>query len=156
MLKHTIKLGLFLFVFFPSPIPGNAVKPLPPLQLFLSSTQIQNGETKLTLTAKANTNAESVSLEIVLPLGLQLIEGEERWEGPIKRGEIQTVEAIVRIDSAFSYTIVGKARIQFPMQGHFTQERRLVLNDVNEAPRTQGPPIRQEGSRDTILEFRGE
>jgi len=132
------------------------MKPLPPLRLSLSSSDLPDGKPNLTLTAKANTNAPSVSLEIVLPLGLQLIDGEERWKGPIKRGGTQTIEAMVRIDSAFSYTVVGKARVRFPSQGHFTQERRLVLNEAEETDTRKTPPIRRQGRSNSILEFRGE
>lgn len=130
------------------------MKPLPPLHLSLSSSDLPDGKTKLTLTAKANTNARSVSLEIALPLGLQLLDGDERWEGPIERGKTHSIEAIVWIDSAFSYTIVGKAKVQLQTQGHFMQERKLILNDTDKAPPKTGPPIKQKGNRGSILEFR--
>ncbi len=151
------KIGIIIFLIFSFSIssPAKAIKPRPPVQLSFSSSILSDEETRITLSAKAIVDSNKLSIEIKRPLGLQLIDGKETWEGPIKKGEVHKLEIIILNEGSTSYEISGEASLHFINGGTFKQKSQLILNPLTEERSIRLPPIRQKGNRDTILEFRG-
>lgn len=149
--------ALFILPFFLLIIPskGDAIKPLPPLQMSLLQVELAEEKVQITLTARANINSRKVSLAIRLPLGVPLIEGEEEWEGPLKKGETKRVKVVIQNLRGLSQEITSIATIFLEPGGTFVQRNKLTLNpSLIEAP-PPTPPIRGKEGGNTILQFKG-
>ncbi len=155
MFKYKTVLSLLLLSSFLLPHSTSANKPRPPLEIDLSSVNLSDSTTEITLKAKANTATEGVSLSIELPLGLLPIDGETTWDGPLERGASHRLVVIVEHDRTRELTIRAMAKVRLPNAGHFIQERPLILNPRENHLPSQAPPIPQGSSAGSVLEFRG-
>ncbi len=153
-MRYTVTLVLsLLFLIFASE-PSNAIKPRPPIELRFSYRHLSETETRIALIATANVAGVKVAISLERPLGLRLIEGEERWEGPMEKGEQKKLEVTVEQGASDSYKIIGKASIHPLTGGIFRQERRLTLEQSDKNTLGSRPPIKHKGPGGSILEFR--
>ena len=144
-----------------------AIKPSPPLNLSLTSRNLPDGQTELTLQAIASVAIDKLDLSIVLPASLDLASGGLQWEGAIASGEKKEIRVLVRTLANIPSNVIGKALVYFshggttpargttPASGSLTQQTSLLLNAPKEKPLPPSkPPILRKQGRDTILEFR--
>lgn len=132
-----------------------AIKASPPLNLSLTSKNLPDGQTELTLQATASVTIDKVDLSIVLPASLDLASGGLKWEGAIAVGEKKEIRVLVRTLANIPSNVIGKAFVYFSHSGSLTQQVSLLLNAPKEkpSPPSKPPQLRKQG-RDTILEFR--
>lgn len=133
---------------------AEAIKPLPPVQLSLLEARLSDKESRLILTATANVDSSQVQLSIDLPPDLVLTEGEESWEGPLKKGASQTIEMIVESRNHTPQKVIGKAIVHFDQGETFVQRNTLILNSPEGGPPLPAPSIKRK-DKESILEFKG-
>lgn len=154
MLRYPATLFFSFLFFIFAPNPAEAIKPRPPIELRFSYRYLSETEIRISLIALANVVGEKVVLQLERPLGLRLIEGEDYWEGSMKKGEQIRIEVIVQQGASSSYKVLGRASIRPRGGGIFRQERRLTLDQTGEKTLKHRPPISRKGARNNILEFR--
>ena len=150
----TALLILTVFLFSP-PYFAEAGKPRPPIQIMLQQTDISDGKMRITLTALAHIDTESASLLIVLPPDVLVIKGDEQWEGPLEAGSKQTLEIIIQNFDPLTSGIEGKASIRLSNGTTFEQQNELILEPTVHKRLTPPLPLKQKGSQESVLEFRG-
>lgn len=109
-----------------------AIKPRPPLQLSLHQADVSEEVSKVTLIATANLDIRRVELRVKLSSGLFLIKGEEKWEGPLKKGEAQKMELIIQRPGHAPREVTGEGIIHLDEGGVFIQKVTITLS--GEAP----------------------
>jgi len=155
-MKKTLIYLISFFVFLlPAAMSAKAVKPRPPVELSLQKTQIEKEKIRLLFSARANIQTKKLSLSMALPLGLSLLEGEPKWEGPLDRGESHRMSIFVQGTGGISDEVRGMAIIQLPKGGSFTQKIRLSLSPLKAEEIKPPPPILLQSGGEPVLEFRG-
>jgi hypothetical protein len=135
--------------------PASAIKPRPPLQLSLQETPLSGGQSRLMMIAKANVDISRVDLSIELPPGLSLIEGDEDWEGSLKKGEIKQIEWLIQSPNEAPHKIIGKAVIELSAGEKFVEKATLTLNEAKSDTPRRAPSVKRKEGGETILEFKG-
>lgn len=143
-----------LFLFSP-PYFAEAGKPRPPIQIMLQQTDISEKEILITLTALAHIDTESASLLILLPPHVLVIKGDEKWEGPLEAGAKQTLAVTIQSSGPLTSGIEGKASIRLSNGTTFEQQIKLILEPSVRPRLAPRPPVKQKGSHEGVLEFRG-
>lgn len=153
------KVVLWIFAAFLSVMaitpPAWAIKPRPPLQLSLQQVPLSGGQSQLMMIARANVDISHVDLSIELPLGLSLVEGEEEWEGPLKKGETKQIEFIVQSPNKAPHQVTGKAVIELTAGEKFVEKATLTLNEVKSDSPRRAPFVKRKEGGETILQFKG-
>lgn len=145
-------LSLLVFILSPK---ADAEKPLPPLQMSLFQIDLAEEKVEITLRARANIDSRKVSLSISLPLGLSLIDGDEKWEGLLKKGETKSVKLVIQNLRGFSQEITSVATVFLKSGETYVQRNRLILNpSPREVPIPPPPILGKEGGK-PILQFKG-
>ncbi|MFQ5781158.1 MAG: hypothetical protein ACE5HN_10300 [Nitrospiria bacterium] len=155
MFRRIFAILILPFLLLIIPLPVATAKPRPPLQLTLRQGDLSGEEVQLTLKARANVESSRVILSIDLPPSLTFIEGEETWEGPLKRGETKKIEVTILNPGNQPQEITGKGTIQFANGGTFVQQNTLMLSGPKKEPPPRPHPIERKEGGETILEFRG-
>jgi len=127
----------------------------PPLHLSLEKTALEASQIRLSFRVRANLQTTRLSLSVELPLGLKLLEGEPKWEGPMGRGESHLMTLLIQGRGGLSDEVLGRAVIALAKGGTFTQKISLSLNPLEEESLHPSPPILLEGGGESVLEFRG-
>lgn len=135
-------------------IPAWAIKPRPPLQLSLQQISLSGGQSRLTMIATANVDIGRVDLSLELPPGLSLIEGEEEWEGAMKRGETKQIEWIIQSPNEAPHKVTGKAVIELNAGEKFVEKATLTLNEGKSDTPRRTPSVKRKEGGETILEFK--
>lgn len=153
------KVVLWIFAAFLSVMaitpPAWAIKPRPPLQLSLQQVPLSGGQSQLMMIARANVDISHVDLSLELPLGLSLVEGEEEWEGPLKKGETKQIEFIVQSPNKAPHQVTGKAVIELTAGEKFVEKATLTLNEVKSDSPRRAPFVKRKEGGETILQFKG-
>lgn len=153
------KVVLWIFAAFLSVMaitpPASAIKPRPPLQLSLQQVPLSGGQSQLMMIARANVDISHVDLSLELPLGLSLVEGEEEWEGPLKKGETKQIEFIVQSPNKAPHQVTGKAVIELTAGEKFVEKATLTLNEVKSDSPRRAPFVKRKEGGETILQFKG-
>ena len=152
------KLSLFILstVWVFSPAFSAAIKPRPPIQLMFQERALSETEVEITLTARVGIDSDTVSLSIMLPPELFLIEGEAEWEGPMSAGSEQKITVVVLSSGIDGPEIEGRASIRFPGAAVFEQRNRMVLkqSQLSTPESKPTPPIKRKGNQEAVIEFR--
>lgn len=153
------KVVLWIFAAFLSVMaitpPAWAIKPRPPLQLSLQQVPLSGGQSQLMMIARANVDISHVDLSLELPLGLSLVEGEEAWEGPLKKGETKQIEFIVQSPNKAPHQVTGKAVIELTAGEKFVEKATLTLNEAKSDSPRRAPFVKRKEGGETILQFKG-
>ncbi len=131
-----------------------AIKPTAPIRVTLTSERGLGDQHRLILRAMASVDSDVVDLSLNLPPDVVILGGQARWSGPLKNGEVKTLEATVQAPSRLLRQVVGKAIMTTPF-GTFVRQSRLAL-DPSSTPRP--PPLPSAQRRDhegNIVEFKG-
>lgn len=152
----SIWIYLTLFFFLAVASPAWAVKPRPPLALFLQQTENSNEGTRIVLNATANVDISRVELSVELAPGLSLVKGDQEWAGPLKKGETQQVEFVVQSRGNTPRQITGKAVVHLDPGGEVVERSTLTLNGVKEEPPSRSPSVKRKQGDETIHEYKGE
>lgn len=144
---------LFLLAAFSA---AEAVKPRPPLQLALLEMDLSEKQSRLTLMATANIDSNQVELAFDLPGNLSLVEGEEKWEGTLKKGETRKIEVIVENKDDLPKKVVGKATLHLKEGATFVQQSSLTLDGPKPDPSLPIPFIQRKQGNEEILEFKAQ
>ncbi|MDC4205936.1 MAG: hypothetical protein MPW17_05225 [Candidatus Manganitrophus sp.] len=157
MFYHKIVLWIFAAFLFVTAItpPAWAIKPRPPLQLSLQQIPLSGGQSQLMMIARANIDISHVDLSLELPLGLSLVEGEEEWEGPLKKGETKQIELIVQSPNKAPHQVTGKAVIELTAGEKFVEKATLTLNEAKSDSPRRAPSVKRKEGGETILQFKG-
>lgn len=151
----SIWIYLTLLSFLAVASPAWAVKPRPPLGLFLQQAEDSSGGTRIVLNATANIDISRVELSVELSPGLSLIKGDQEWAGPLKKGETQQVEFVVQSRGNTPRQITGKAVVHVDPGGEVVERSTLTLNGGTERP-SRSPSVKRKQGGESILEFKGE
>lgn len=157
MMKRTLLFGICAALLtLVIAVPAGAAKPLPPLGLALQKGEgTSAGETRITLTATAHTDIPRVALSTELSPGLTLVKGEPNWEGPLKKGETQTIELVIQGQSDAASRVTAKATVHLDGGATFVERRTLPLNgQKSKTPRS--PSMKRKQGGENIHEFKGE
>jgi|GEM_PF-2441323 len=152
----SILIYAILFTLLAVASPAWAVKPRPPLTLFLQQAENPDGGTKVTLNATANTDISRVELSIELSSGLSLVKGDQAWEGPIKKGETQQVEFVVQSRGSSPKRVTGKAVVHLDAGGKMIERSTLNLNGAPKDSTSHSPAIKRKQEGESIHEYKGE
>jgi hypothetical protein len=152
MFLRSIALWL-LFIAFLSVIPAWAVKPQAPIRLTLSDLDGAGDQRRLVLRATAALDADALELSLNLPPDIVRLEGPDKWSGPLRKGEVKTLEVIVQVPSHPLRQVVGKA-IMTTAFGTFIRQSRLALDHPSPSPPALPPPQRRDHAGN-VLEFKG-
>lgn len=156
MSKKPVIFVLTALLLLTTPFAVHAAKPRPPVQTAFQQTDLSDDETEITLTARVNTDTESLTLFIDLPLEVFLIEGELTWEGPLQAGEEQRITIKVVNSGGLNTVIQGEAKIRLKGGTEFVQGNQLILNQPSEKRSKPRVPMLRKRNGGTILEFPGE
>jgi hypothetical protein len=135
---------------------AEAIKPRPPLQMSLLRVDLSEKKSQLTLTATANVDSNQVALSIDLPVGIFLVEGEDQWEGSLKKGETKKIEIIVENQRRNPQKIIGKATLHLMEGETFVQQSTLTLGDPKTKSPLPTPSVKRKQGEEKILEFKGQ
>lgn len=154
MLKDRLGFWVQIFILFAAFSTAEAVKPRPPLQLALLEMDLSETQRQVTLMATANIDSNQIDLAFDLPGNLSLVEGEEKWEGSLKKGETKKIEVVVENQDRLPKKIVGKATLHLKEGATFVQQSSLTLDDPKtSAPHPALPEGRMQGD-EKIREFK--
>ncbi len=135
-----------------------AVKPLAPIRLTLSvadgAGNQECGPCDLVLRATASMDSDEVQLSFHFPPDMVLLEGTDKWSGPLKQGETQILKVTVKGPSRPQQQVVAKA-IMATAFGTFIRQSRLTL-DASPSPSPPTlPSVQRRDHVGNILEFKG-
>ncbi len=146
-------LAWFLLTAFFCAVPAWAIKPQAPIRLTLSDPDGAGDRRRLILTAAASVDADTLDLSLNLPPDVLRLEGPDKWSGPLKKGEVKTLEVIVQVPSRPLREVVGKA-IMTTTFGTFIRQSRLTLDRTS--PSTpELPSVQRRDHAGQVLEFKG-
>ncbi|MBI3805413.1 MAG: hypothetical protein HY282_16825 [Nitrospirae bacterium] len=148
-------LGTLLFLAVASP--AGAVKPRPPLGLFLQQGEASEGGIPIALVATANVDVGRVELSIELPPGLSLTTEAPTWEGPLKKGETHRIEFVLQNPGGNTpRKVTGKAIVHLDPSGTFVERSTLILNGAQGQTPSPPPSVKRKQGKESILEYKGE
>lgn len=148
------KINILLFFFFTIFSSAWAIKPHPPVELFFRQANPGEGTSQVTLIATADLDVSRIELSIELSPGLTLIKGEEKWDGPLRKGETKTMEVVVQNPSDVLHKIAGIAIIYLKEGGAFVERSAVILNGKKDESPLRGPSLKRKNQGETILEFK--
>ncbi len=156
ILKNKYFFFVFILSIFGLPSFAEAMKPSSPVQVMFHQEDLSEEEIKITFTLATKVDVGDVSISILLPPEVLLIEGEESWEGSLKAGKKKNLELVIQNAGDFASVIEGKVSVRLSSGAVFVQERRLILNRSKSKPPIPLPPLSQKGKNGGVLEFKGE
>jgi hypothetical protein len=114
----------------PMPVMDTGNPPVSPLtaKLLMSRAPALGETAALSLTITSAVEATNVTVKIVLPEGLQLVEGELEWHGSIAPGGRAQLTAIVRATLEGDCRIYGEARNYFSHNSWFGANDSIFLS----------------------------
>ncbi|OGP56467.1 MAG: hypothetical protein A2V67_07880 [Deltaproteobacteria bacterium RBG_13_61_14] len=83
-----------------------------PIPLLLEVASLQPGIARVTLQATAPLSADEVKLELLLPPGAALLDGQPRGLFRLKQGESRTLSVVVELDEEQWTSLAGRASIR--------------------------------------------
>ena len=134
-----------------------ATMPSAPIEMALESAGdvAVDVDLTVTLTVRPLVDAERMSLAITVPDGVDLVEGETSWVGPLRARESRTLVVTVRPRRAAFSVIQGTARIEFP-DGTMLGDVRSISLPLGERSK-QGlgvAPRKKTTTGESVIEFR--
>ena len=96
----------------PEPVEGQpSGQPQTPIttKLLMSHVPLLQETAELTFTVSATSDASDITAEILLPDGAALLTGEATWQGQLKAGHSQTLNAVIIFHSEGDWILEAKA-----------------------------------------------
>jgi hypothetical protein len=84
-----------------------------------------------------------------------LIEGDEDWEGSLKKGDIKQIEWLIQSPNEAPHKVIGKAVIELSAGEKVVEKATLTLNEPKSDTPRRAPSIKRKEGGETILEFKG-
>lgn len=110
--------------------PTQAVKPMVPLKvdLELLGEPRLGVEIPVRLKVRSWTNASRVRIQCRLPEGVQMVSGQETWEGEMAAGEVKEITLILEVRKPGRYVLQAVASIESPDAAVINQPEVLMLD----------------------------
>jgi hypothetical protein len=140
--------------------PAEGIKPLTPITLEFEVAGIPEVGVDLPVRLKVRSMMDIpfVTIHCLLPDGVDMISGEDRWEGEMRAGLLKEMPFTLNVKQPGRHLIRATAVLGFP-GGAQMQKNAVLLIDLDEEKRektrfeTQGPSIRKGADGQSTGEF---